>query len=206
MAIILEELGVPYTNTYHQFPDLKQAPFEKVWINGRVPAIEDPNTGVKLGESGAIIEYLLATYDQNHGKLSYLAKVPERFYTQQWLHFQTSGQGPYFGQGAWFFKFHPEQIPSAQDRYRNEIDRVTGVLDRHLAATGDDYLVGGKFTYADAAFIPWYWMTDFILGEEKAEAIRSKHPHWQKWWKAVSTRPAVQKVYKEKSDAMAAGK
>lgn len=65
-----------------------------------VPAIEDPTTGVTLWESGAIIEYLIDQYDTSN-KLSFKSS-PEKYQTLQWLHFQMSGQGPYFGQGAWY--------------------------------------------------------------------------------------------------------
>jgi len=122
--------------------DLKKPPFEKININGRVPAIEDPNTGVTLWESGAIIEYLVETYDKSNS-LTYTSS-PEKYLAKQWLHFQTSGQGPYFGQAAWFKKFHPEQLPSAQTRYQNEIKRVFGVIDNHLKSTGKQYLTGDK--------------------------------------------------------------
>lgn len=54
-----------------------------------VPAIEDPNTGIKLWESGAIIEYLIDAYD-NESKLS-IKTTPEKYYTSQYLFFQVSG-------------------------------------------------------------------------------------------------------------------
>jgi glutathione S-transferase len=60
---------------------------------------------------------------------------------------------PYFGQSAWFQKFHPEKLPSAVERYNNEIKRVFGVLDSVLAK--QKYLVGDKVTIADLSFIPW---------------------------------------------------
>ena len=50
VAILLEELGLPYETVYLQFPDLKKEPFESKNPNGRVPAIEDPNTGVTMFE------------------------------------------------------------------------------------------------------------------------------------------------------------
>ena len=49
-AILLEELGLPYETIYLQFSDLKKEPFESKNPNGRVPAIEDPNTGVTMFE------------------------------------------------------------------------------------------------------------------------------------------------------------
>lgn len=74
------------------FSELKNSDFDaKINPNGRVPAIEDPNTGLNIWESGAIIEYLLETYDKGHS-LSY-AKSPEKFEELCWLHLQTSGQG-----------------------------------------------------------------------------------------------------------------
>lgn len=54
----------------------------------------------------------------------------------------VSGQGPYFGQTTWFRKFHPEKVPSARQRYDEQLVRVVGVLDRILQ--GKTWLVGDK--------------------------------------------------------------
>ena len=67
--------------------ELHKPPFEKINVNGRVPAIEDPNTGITLWESGAIIEYLQETYDKNN-TLNYTT-TPEKYLVKQWLHFQV---------------------------------------------------------------------------------------------------------------------
>jgi len=60
---------------------------------------------------------------------------------------------PYFRQAAWFQKFHSEKIPSAIERYDNEIKRVFGILESVLAKCPSGYLVGDKATVADLAFI-----------------------------------------------------
>ena len=60
---------------------------------------------------------------------------------------------PYFGQSAWFQRFHSEKLPSAIERYNNEIKRVFGVLDEVLSK--QKYLVEDKVTVADLSFIPW---------------------------------------------------
>lgn len=99
VAILLEELGIPYDTQLMDFGELKKDPFESVNPNGRVPAIEDPNTGLNMWESGAIIAYLLETYDKGN-TLRYTAGK-ERWEQECWLHLQTSGQGPYYGQRAW---------------------------------------------------------------------------------------------------------
>jgi len=50
VALMLEELGVPYETKLWEFPNLKKPDFEKLNPNGRTPAIEDPNTGITLWE------------------------------------------------------------------------------------------------------------------------------------------------------------
>lgn len=71
----------------------------------------------------------------------------------QWLFFQASGQGPYYGQLAWFFRAHEEKIPSAIERYKNEVRRVLGVLEGVLLK--QPWLVGDKPTIADLSFITY---------------------------------------------------
>ncbi len=58
---------------------------------------------------------------------------------------------PYFGQYAWFTNYHAEKIPSAIERYKNEILRVFGVLESVLSK--QSWLVGGKYTIADLSFV-----------------------------------------------------
>ncbi len=50
VAMIMSELGVPYETEYLDMSVLKQEPFVSKNPNGRVPAIEDPNTGVTVWE------------------------------------------------------------------------------------------------------------------------------------------------------------
>lgn len=50
VAIILEELGVPYHQEFLDFSVLKQEPFISANPNGRLPALEDSNTGITLFE------------------------------------------------------------------------------------------------------------------------------------------------------------
>ena len=62
--------------------------------------IKDPNTGVEIWESSAIIAYLITEYDKSH-MISY-ASGPEKYLQDQWFFFQASGQGPYYGQAGWY--------------------------------------------------------------------------------------------------------
>ena len=98
VAIILRTLGVPFEWRTIEFGELKQQPYLDLNPNGRVPTVVDPNTGMTLWESGAIIEYLVDQYDKEN-KFSF-CQDPERYYFKQWLFFQTTGHGPYIGQLA----------------------------------------------------------------------------------------------------------
>lgn len=158
-----------------------------------VPAIEDPNTGITLWESGAIIEYLVETYDPSG--LLHPLNSPDKYFAKQYLHFQMSGQGPYFGQYYWFANAHAEKIPSAVERYRNEIKRVTKVLDGVLK--GKEALVGGKVSFVDLAFLPWYKGAARVEDGKLFAELEADNPDFKRWFHALSERPSVVKVYKE---------
>lgn len=193
--MVLEELEIPYVHQLVLFKDMKKEPFESINPNGRVPAIEDPNTGITLWESGAIIEYLVDTYDKEN-KISFANGSKDFYLAKQWLHFQMSGQGPYFGQAVWFTRYHPEKLQSAIDRYTKEFHRVTGVLDRALQ--GKQFLVGDKFSYVDAAFVPWY-----LIAPAALEFDMEEFPNAKEWLKRVQERGAIAKSIQDRTDSIA---
>ncbi|KAI0849166.1 glutathione S-transferase [Daldinia vernicosa] len=189
--IILKELDIPFDYKIVEGENVKKEPFITINPNGRVPAIEDPNTGVTLWESGAIIEYIIDVYDKEH-KLSY-GTSPEKYLIQQWIAFQISGQGPYYGQAVWFYRFHHEKLQSAIDRYVKEIERVRSVLDTHLSKSSSGWLVGDKMTVADLSWIMWEQIATFLLSFMDIN-LEGKYPHYDVWYKKLLERPTVQKV------------
>jgi len=207
VLIILEELGLPYETSWVELEDLKREPFTKYNPNGRVPAIIDPNTDIVLFESGAIVAYLIDTYDKEN-KLNYPSS-PEKYQLLQWSFFQASGQGPYFGQAAWFNLFHPEKLASAQTRYAKEIKRVTGVLDAALA--GRDWLVGDKCTYADLAFVMWNTQVAFVMAAGTATDEKwdvADFPNFKRWQEAMLARESLKRVLSvlQEKEVKSAGK
>jgi glutathione S-transferase len=196
--MILEELNLPYMHKMIEFPDMKKEPYESINPNSRVPSIQDPSTGTTLWESGAIIEYLVETYDKQH-KISFAPGSKEYYETKQWLFYQVSGQGPYFGQAVWFTLYHPEKLPSAVDRYVNEIRRISGVLDRVLQ--DKEFLVGGKFSYADAAFVTGYAIMSLWADRFNLE---TGFPHLNAWLERIKVRPAIAKILQDREAAIKA--
>ncbi|KAH7124877.1 glutathione S-transferase [Dactylonectria estremocensis] len=191
VLILLEELDLPYE--VMEFPDfstLHTPSFEKFNPNGRVPAIIDPNNNdFILWESGTILEYLVDRYDPDfklHSK-----GTNDNWTERQYMQFQMSGQGPYFGQASWFLWFHTEHISSAVERYIKEIRRVTGVLDNILK--GKQYFMGDKMTHVDIAFVPWYFLTP-RLDPELSKIVDEKYPNFKGWSERMLARPAVKKI------------
>ncbi|GJF00121.1 glutathione S-transferase [Phanerochaete sordida] len=190
VAIVLEELGLAYEPVYLDFGkgEQKAPAHTKHNPNGRIPTLIDHANGdYTLWESDAILYYLVEKYDPEH-KVS-VADAGERFQVLQWLFFQASGQGPYFGQALWFKFYHSETLPSAQERYQKETKRVLGVLEGVLAK--QDTLVGGKITIADLSFIPW---NDMAINSILDIDVAAEYPVVTAWHKKLVERPAAKKV------------
>lgn len=99
VSILLTELDLPFEPVEIAMSDVKNPEYTALNPNGRLPTLIDPNTGFKIWESGAIIEYVIEKYDPDH-TLSYPQGTEEYYHCKQFLMFQMSGQGPYYGQ-AW---------------------------------------------------------------------------------------------------------
>ncbi|KAJ5097747.1 hypothetical protein N7456_008468 [Penicillium angulare] len=199
VAIILEELGLPHEFKPITLSEVKSPEYLAINPNGRIPAIYDPNTDLTLWESGAIVEYLVERYDKSH-KISFEPGSKEAQLARQWLFFQASGQGPYYGQAAWFKNFHAEKVPSAIERYVNEINRVSGVVNDFLSkqeiGEGGPWLVGGRISYADLAWSTWQITVTRIIKEEDGYDVNN-FPFVKDWLERMLSREHVRKVIEE---------
>ncbi len=188
ITIALEELGLPYEvhlvniGKGDQFaPD-----FLKIAPNNRMPAIVDPDgpdgAPIAIFESGAILQYLA----RKTGRL-YGATERDRVAVDQWLMWQMGGVGPMAGQAHHFLKYAPQMdppqvLPYAQDRYRREVGRLYGVLDRQLE--GRDFVAGDTLTIADIAIWPW------AMGWEGQQQTLDDKPNVKRWLETLAARPA----------------
>lgn len=90
ISIALEELGLPYTVKKIDFSAnaQKEPWFLAINPNGRIPAITDSSfpdgKEIQVWESGAILQYLVETYDKDH-KISYPKGSREDWEVQQWV-------------------------------------------------------------------------------------------------------------------------
>lgn len=182
ISIALEELGLPYTLHVLSLStgEQKQPWFLAINPNGRIPAIVDrAQDDFAVFESGAILLYLA----EKTGRL-----MPNdskgRSRVVQWLMFQMGGIGPMMGQANVFFRYFPERIQPAIDRYQGECKRLFRVLDCHLR---EHEFLAGDYSIADIA--NWAWVrTHRWSGVDIGDL-----PHLQGWLERIRSRPAVQK-------------
>ncbi len=181
-SIALEELELPYTVHPVNLSKLEQKEegFLKLNPNGRIPVIVDrENDDLVVFESGAILLYLAETT----GRLI-PADPKARSQVIQWLMFQVGGIGPMQGQANVFYRYAPEPIPYAIERYQKETRRLYEVLERRLA--GRDYLVG-DYSIADIASFTW------VSTHEWSGVSLDGLDHVGRWLKRIEARPAVQR-------------
>lgn len=184
ISIALEEMKLPYAVNLIDISKGDQfAPeFLTIAPNNRMPAIIDPQgpdgAPISLFESGAILQYLARKTGQFYG-----SSERDRLCVDQWLMWQMGGLGPMAGQAHHFLKYAPEAIAYAKDRYRNEVARLYGVLDRQLAK--NEYVAGDSFTIADMAIWPWA-----SLWEGQEQTLDDK-PHMARWLDLLWQRPGV---------------
>ncbi len=181
-SITLEELAIPYEVRRIDFDkrEQKEPWYLKINPNGRIPTIVDhDNDGFAVFESGAIMIYLA----EKAGRLL-PTDVKGRSLVIQWLMFQMGGIGPMMGQANVFYRYAPEKIPYAIDRYHREVRRLLEVLDTRLA---DNEFLAGDYSIADIA--NWSWVRGYKWSGVDIDGL----DHLQRWLDAVAARPAVQR-------------
>ncbi|MCC0026392.1 MAG: glutathione S-transferase N-terminal domain-containing protein [Zhengella sp.] len=185
VAIMLEELGVPYE--LHFVDILKGEQFEPDFLaispNNRMPAIVDPEgpdgAPVSVFESGAILQYL----GRKFGRF-YPSQERARIEVEQWLFWQVGGLGPMCGQAHHFRGYAPEEVPYAIERYTNEVNRLYGVMNRRLA---DRQFLAGDYSIADMACIGW------VKPHKRQGQSLDDFPNVKRWFEAMMARPAVER-------------
>ncbi|AMD19446.1 HBR545Wp [Eremothecium sinecaudum] len=223
VAIVLSELNLNYDTIFLDFNlgEHRAPEFVAINPNARVPALIDHNLdNLSIWESGAIILHLVNKYYRDTGNpLLWSDNLAEQAHINSWMFFQTSGHAPMIGQALHFRYFHSQKVPSAVERYTDEVRRVYGVVEMALAEKREalimdldsenaaaysagttplnqsrffDYpvwLVGDNISVADLSFVPWNNVVDRI-----GINIKVEFPEVYKWTKHMMRRTAVIKA------------
>ena len=181
-SVTLEELDIAYNvHDINLSTEAQKEPwFLELNPNGRIPVIVDTdNDDFVVFETGAIMVYLA----EQAGRLL-PTDVKGRSVVMQWLMFQMGGIGPMMGQANVFYRYMPEKIQPAIDRYQNESRRLLEVLDRRLAESewlADDYSI------ADIA--NWCWVRTYKWSGVSSDGL----PNLKRWRDALRERPACKR-------------
>ena len=163
--------------------------FVQVNPNSKIPALVDNSSQKqqRVFESGAILFYLAEKF-----KEFIPINFNERTECLSWLFWQT-GSAPYLGGGfGHFYKYAPEKIKYAIDRFSMETKRQLDVLDQRLSK--NDFISGQNYNIADIAI--WSWYGQLVLGElYNADVFLDveKYQHVMAWAKKIDNREAVKR-------------
>jgi GST-like protein len=191
--IMLEETGLPYKVIPIDIGvgDQFKPEFLKISPNNKMPAMVDSDgpggKPMALAESGAMLFYLAS----KTGKFL-PTDIRKRWQVMQWVMFQMGHIGPMLGQAHHFLGYAPEKIEYAMNRYKNEANRLYGVVDKRLQES--KFLACSEYTIADMATMPWMRFPE-RQGVELAE-----YPNVPRWRDGIAARPAVERALKVLAD------
>jgi glutathione S-transferase len=88
------------------------------------------------------------------------------------------------GQANVFYRYAPEKIPYAIERYQREVRRLFEVLDRRLE---DNEFLAGEYSIADIAH--WSWVRGYKWSGVEIDGLE----HLRRWLDSIAERPAVKR-------------
>jgi GSH-dependent disulfide-bond oxidoreductase len=191
--IMLEETGLEYRvhpidiGAGEQF----KPEFLAISPNNKIPAMVDQRgpggKPLALAESGAMLFYLASKTNK------FLpSDVRARWEVMQWVMFQMGHIGPMLGQAHHFLQYAPEKIEYAMNRYRNEANRLYGVVDKRLE--DNEWIAGDEYTIADMSIMPW------LRFPERQGVDIDDYPNLKNWRDRIAARPAVKKALEVLAD------
>ncbi len=188
ITIMLEEAQIDYKVIPVNLGagDQFKPEFLKISPNNRMPVIVDSDgpggEEISIFESGAILMYL----GEKSGKF-FPQSEQERIRVLEWLFWQIGGLGPMAGQVSHFVNYAPN-FPGdhsySEKRYKNEYDRLLGVMDMVLE---EREFLAGDYSIADMASFPW------VTAYKRYEVDLDSFKNVRRWFDAIKSRPAVRK-------------
>jgi glutathione S-transferase len=181
--IVMREAGAQYDLEQVNNQEKKTKSGTDYWtINakGQVPVLEFDN-GERLTEGPVIVQWIA---DQNpaSGLVPPAGKL-ERYRVQEWLNFITSELHKTFGP-----IFRPTTPDAFKALSKENLGKRFDWLDKQLA--GKDYLMGDKFSVADA------YLFTVLRWTSRIDIDLAKWPNLKAYVDRVAARPKVQEALK----------
>ncbi|GAQ03879.1 glutathione S-transferase PM239X14 [Aspergillus lentulus] len=161
---------------------------------GKVPVLEDTETGVQVFESRAIAQYIIAKYRGQGAELA----PPEsdlKAYAlyQQAISIEQSYFDPPIAQLAYEKVWKSMKGEGETDEVRvkallAQLDRTLQGYERLLSK--QKYLAGDEITFADLSHLPYgVFVEQFGFAD-----LIAKYPRFQKYWEDLKSRESWKKV------------
>lgn len=196
---LMEELALPYhITTYQRDPATLLAPAALKAIHplGKSPVVSDGD--IVVAESGAIVEYLVDTYDTTHSLKPAAGSQAARDYTY-WLHYAEGSAMPPLLMSLVFSRISKPPMPALlrplarmiekgvrQGYIDPQLDMHLRYIDNHLASSG--WFAGDSFSAADIQM-------SFVLEAANSRVPLCKAlPHIQDFLQRIHARPAYQEA------------
>ncbi|KAF7170328.1 hypothetical protein CNMCM5623_002772 [Aspergillus felis] len=176
---------------------------------GKVPVLQDTETGVQIFESRAIAQYIIAKYRGQGAELAPLETdlkayalyqqvcPPFNFFgrvlTTQAISVELSYFDPLVSQIAYekVWKSMKGQGETDEARVKAllaQLDRTLQGYERVLSK--QKYLAGDQVTFADLSHLPYgVFVEQFGFAD-----LIAKYPHFQKYWEELKSRESWKKV------------
>lgn len=181
-----QELGLPFEriDAGSEFGIVKTPEYLARNPNALVPLLEDGE--LELWESNVIVRYLCAKHSS--GRL-YPLELPQRFDAERWMDWQQTTLNP-AGRTAfiqWFRTPAERRDMALIAQSTAATEPLLAMLDAHLAR--QPYMAGEQLTMAD---IP---IACELHRWQALPQTRPDHPHLQRWYEALRSRPAARGVF-----------
>src|SRR3984957_17295377 len=186
---LCEELEIPYKLVrYDRDPVTRLAPAEYKALHpfGTAPVITDGD--LVLGESGAIIDYIIAKY--GNGRLAVTKDSPEFADYLYWFHFANGSMMPSSMVDLIIPLLGGNQESDIVRALRARGDRAFEMVEKRLGVA--PYFAGNTFTAADIIMLfPLTTMRVFAPRDLKP------YPNVRAYLKRIGERPAFQRASKK---------
>ena len=179
---LLEELGVPYEiKRYQRDATTRLAPPELAAVHplGKSPVITDG--GIRIGESGAIVDYLIRAYG-NGTMMPAMGTVDYEAYNE-WLHYSEGSAMLPLMLNLYVSRLKEAGAP-LHPRIDSEIANHLGYVDGALK--GREFFIGNALTGADIQM-------SFVGEMAKAFNKLGPYSNLAAWLTRMHARPAFQR-------------
>jgi len=191
---LCEELGLDYElKRYERDATTRLAPPEYKALHpiGTAPVITDD--GIVIGESGAIIEYILGKYGK--GRLARHPAHAEYTSYLYWFHYANGSFQALLHRALVARRLEPTPDHRVLKDLQGRLDRSLTLLNERLGEV--NYLAGDELTAADIMiFFSFTTMRQFTPYEVKP------YPNILAYLKRVAARPAYQRAMKKGDPGM----